>query len=179
MRVMHVLRVLRLLDFMRSMRTLCAIREMRLIRILRVMRVARARALGPFKSVPQVSLGRISCPSVSLKILKCPSVSLNFSEVSLTPRDTFDSTVSLGFSWCPSKILSVPLVSFKCLECPSSLGTLLISYCSTKDDDLHQCSPKYQCPLTGVTLLITQSLLKDVLVVVPRYPQISKCPLGA
>ena len=133
--------------------------------------------LGPFKSVPQVSLGRISCPSVSLKILKCPSVSLNFSEVSLTPRDTFDSTVSLGFSWCPSKILSVPFVSFKCLECPSSLGTLLISYCSTKDKDLHQCSPKYQCPLTGVTLLITQSLLKDV--VVPRYPQISKRPLGA
>ena len=123
--------------------------------------------LGPFKSVPQVSLGRISCPSVSL----------NFSEVSLTPRDTVDSTVSLGFSWCPSKIMSVPFVSFKCLECPSSLGTLLISYCSTKDEDLHQCSPKYQCPLTGVTLLITQSLLKDV--VVPRYPQISKCPLGA
>ena len=102
--------------------------------------------LGPFKSVPQVSLGRISCPSVSLKISKCPSVSLNFSEVSLTPRDTLDSTVSLGFSWCPSKFLSVPFVSFKCLECPSSLGTLLISYCSSKDEDFRQCSPNISVP---------------------------------
>ena len=62
----------------------------------------------------------------------------------LTPRDTLDYTVSLVFSWCPSKLLSVPYVSFKYLMCPSSLGTLLISYCSSKDEDFHQCSPKYQ-----------------------------------
>ena len=102
--------------------------------------------LGPFKSVPQVSLGWISCPSVSLKILKCPWVSLNFSEVSLTPRDTLDSTVSFVFSWCPSKLLSVPYVSFKYLKCLSSLGTLLISYCSSKDEDCHQYSPNISIP---------------------------------
>ena len=120
--------------------------------------------LGPLKSVPWVDF-------VSLKISNCPWVSLNFSEVSLTPRDTLDSTVSLVFSWCLTKLLSVPYVSFKYLKCPSSLGTLLISYCSSKVEDFHQCSPKYQCSLTGVTLLIAQCLLEDV--GAHRYPKIS------
>ena len=73
-------------------------------------------------------------------------------------------------SWCPSKLLSVTYVSFKYLNCPSSLGTLLISYCPSKDENFHRCSPKYQCPLTGATLLIAQCLLEDV--GVPRYRQI-------
>ena len=83
-----------------------------------------------------MSLGRISCPSVSLKISKCTWVSLNFSELSFTPRVTLDSTVFLIFSWCPSKLLSVPYVSFKYLKYLTSLGTLLI-YCSSKDEDFH------------------------------------------
>ena len=66
---------------------------------------------------------------MSLKISKCPWVSLNFSEGSLSPRDTLDSTVSIVFSWCPSKLLSVRYVSFKYLKCLSSLGPLPISYC--------------------------------------------------
>ena len=95
--------------------------------------------LGPFKSVPQVSLGQISCPSVSLKISKCPSVSLNNLKCP-SPRGTHWTSrcplVSLKISKCPSiflkSIYKLPLIMRETLDGVVSLMCPSVSLKNTK-----------------------------------------------
>ena len=160
---------------MSVMRVLCVLRVKDVMRAMRVKRVCAYCATGARSRAGARARAFQKCPS---GVPRADFVSLgvpqNF-EVSLGVPQFFRSVPHseghIGFHGVPRlflvslKTLSVPYVSFKYFKCLSSLGTLLISYCSS-------VFPKYQCPFTGVTLNIAQCHVEDV--GVPRYPQISK-----